>query len=79
MTMQSIIVYRNPIEAAFWESNMLIPLLGGMAAGVGLFLLMMWVAGKIYQRRYGPPDWVIWFSAAVSIILSGWTVHCLII
>ena len=33
MTTQSIIVYRNPAEAALWESGMVFPLICGMVIG----------------------------------------------
>jgi len=32
---QSVIVYHNPIEAAFWESGLLFPLVVGIVVGIG--------------------------------------------
>jgi hypothetical protein len=39
--MQSIIVYRNPLEAAFWESNALVPIMAGVLVFFVLFLSLM--------------------------------------
>lgn len=39
---QSIIVYRNPAEAAFWESGMAFPMMVGLGVG--------FVAVKLYER-----------------------------
>lgn len=39
---QSIIVYRNPAEAAFWESGMAFPMMVGLGVG--------FVAAKLYER-----------------------------
>ena len=46
--MQSIIVYRNPIEAAFWEGNIAWPIIVGMFVG-GIFAITV---TALYQRLY---------------------------
>ena len=43
---QSIIVYRSPAEAAFWESGMAFPLIVGMVVGV----LLAVAAVKLYEK-----------------------------
>lgn len=43
---QSIIVYRNPLEAAFWESGMVFPLIVGMVVAV----VMTMVACEVWER-----------------------------
>ena len=61
---QSIIVYRNPMEQAFWESGLLLPLVAGSLAGFISFLLIyasiewilkQFVAGRniLYNNRKG--------------------------
>jgi hypothetical protein len=47
--MQSIIVYRNPLEAAFWESGMVFPLIMAMVAAV----ISVVVLQRIFQRVLG--------------------------
>lgn len=44
---QSIIVYRNPVEAQFWESGMAFPLM----AGLGVFFLLFLFLCKIFERK----------------------------
>lgn len=70
MTTQSIIVYRNPVEAAFWESGIIVPLGGALGTGFIVFLLLMWVAQKVSRRWQGPPDWMT-ISAAILSIAAG--------
>lgn len=67
MTTQSIIVYRNPAEAAFWESGMLIPLVGGLGVGFILFLVLMKIATKVSRDWRGPSNFVTGAAAVVSI------------
>lgn len=43
---QSIIVYRNPAEAAFWEGGMAFPMMVGLVVG---FIAAI-VAVKLYER-----------------------------
>jgi hypothetical protein len=75
---QSIIVYRNPMEQAFWEGTMnfgnLIPMLAGML----VFLALVVGLSHIIQKKFGwrPPQWtqyVMWgVSIAGSIATMKW-------
>ena len=53
MTTQSIIVYRNPLEAAMWEGNFpnMIPLAAGAIAALTFFLLWQRYAEKLRIRN----------------------------
>lgn len=44
--MQSIIVYRNPLEAALWESNLVFPIFVSMAAAV----LVAMAAASLFDK-----------------------------
>ena len=57
----SIIVYRNPLEAAGWNNLMsgdiqFIPIVLGAAVCVGLIILLNLLATKIYGFRM--PNWI---------------------
>lgn len=43
----SIIVYRNPAEQAFWEGGYLIPIIGGIGVGLVVFLALNFLAEKL--------------------------------
>lgn len=45
-TTQSIIVYRNPAEAAFWESGLAFPLFGSLLT----FLVLTVVLGSVFEN-----------------------------
>lgn len=70
MVTQRIIVYRNPLEAAFWESDMLVPLVGGMGTGLVLFLIIMMIAGRVTRKVGGPSDVTITGAALTSIFVG---------
>ena len=46
-TTQSIIIYRNPVEAAFWENGMVFPLFVSLC----VFMLVMVGLVKIIERK----------------------------
>jgi len=48
---QSITVYTNPYQRDFYESGMLIPLIGGLAVGFILFLALMKLAERMIGSR----------------------------
>jgi hypothetical protein len=79
MTTQSIIVYRNPAEAMFWEGGYAFPLIGGLAVGLLLFVVLHWAAGKLTKNRFGPSDHVMFVIAVISIVAGGLTFHSLFI
>lgn len=79
MTTQSIIVYRNPVEAAFWESGVIVPLGGFLVVGFVVFLLLMWIAEKVTKRWQGPNNFVTGAAAVVAICAGLLTFHWLAI
>ena len=53
MATQSIIVYRNPVEAAFWESNMLFPMIIAIAAALIVAVSISTIFDKVeFLRKY---------------------------
>ena len=53
----SIIVYRNPVEQAFWESGIIFP----MICAIAVALTVAIVLSKIYERlpwSYRSQSWV---------------------
>lgn len=79
MTTQSIIVYRNPAEVAFWESGMIVPLGGGLGAGFITFLILMWIAQKVSRDWRGPSNFVTGAAAVASICVGALAFHWLFI
>lgn len=72
--MQSIIVYSNPVQAAFWESGLLIPIL---VAGV-VFILVMLGMTKLFDKMgrlsgVGPDTGITtgfsFFAATIAAVL----------
>lgn len=54
---QSIIVYRNPAEQAFWESGLLVPISGGIAAGLIAFAITYRATHAIINRFFKQVSW----------------------
>lgn len=82
MTTQSIIVYRNPAEAAFWESGMVIPLGGAMIVGFLSFLVVIFISNKLSgtsYRRHRRGKIIDWTAALASFALSVFTFNYLMI
>lgn len=76
MTTQSIIVYRNPLEAAFWESGLLFPLMCAMVAAAIAAVSVDWLLRKIpggkalaFRRKYGGviAAWTAILSATATV------------
>ena len=70
---QSIIVYRNPVEAAFWESGLVIPIFAGCAVGFLTFIALYKIAEKFCPRRYGfynVPNYVTAAAGVFSTIIG---------
>jgi hypothetical protein len=64
---QSIIVYRNPLEQAFWEGatgEAMIPVAGGLF----VFLLVAWSIATLINIRWKwrAPEWTQWVMWIVS-------------
>lgn len=53
---QSIIVYRNPLEQAFWEGTLSGQLFPVIAAVIVFFVVMM-VAHNLLDRYHRPRPW----------------------
>ena len=71
MTTQSIIVYRNPAEAAFWESGMAVPLGGALIVFLCSMVLLNIAAGKIIRRwKERTSDRVSVVTFLISAILA---------
>lgn len=60
---QSVIVYRNPIEAAFWESGLLLPLGVGLVVGIGV----SYVCTAAWQRVWPNQSRMQNFSGHVAL------------
>lgn len=68
-TTQSIIVYRNPAEAQFWESGMAFPLMVALFVGFVVAL----AAGHFYEKmvfrsRKTPGNWSMLIIFAPAFI-----------
>lgn len=50
ITPQSIIVYRNPAEAALWESGMVFPIIVGAVIAVASVLIVLGVLQMLSKR-----------------------------
>lgn len=78
MTTQSIIVYRNPMEAYFWENNLLVPMVGvclAFAIGflVSTFVInkILWLTKKSYKKgflNFHRTTIAIWVGIACSCV-----------
>jgi NhaP-type Na+/H+ or K+/H+ antiporter len=54
---QSFIVYRNPLEAAMWESGLVFPLIGGLSIGFIVFVVGMVMLDKYTKKSWKKPRW----------------------
>ena len=75
--MQEIIVYRNPLEAAMWNSFMngdFFPVMVGIAVFFAVFLASHAVACKIWGSRGDRGHWVARGSLAVGAVAGMSTV-----
>lgn len=62
------IVYQNRLQHDFYESGLMFPLIGGLAAFFLAFLAIVWVAQKAARKFRKPDHWVTGaagFGAAV--------------
>lgn len=76
---QTHIVYRNRVEHDFYESGMMIPLIGGLSIGFLVFVFLAWAAQKASRSWRGPSQLAIVASAVVAIICGGYTFNHLMI
>lgn len=69
---QSIIVYRNPMEAMFWESGMMFPIMVGVVIGLfsGMIAdkLIRTVAPKLYRNHGGTAVFVVASVMTIAVI-----------
>lgn len=78
MPTQSIIVYRNPVEAAFWESGMAFPLMSGLFVGFIVFVIGATILDKVTKKSWKKPVWweaSTWALAIASIALAVYVFH----
>jgi len=75
---QSITVYTNPYQRDFYESGMLIPLMGGLGTGFIVFILLMWLAERILGNRR-VNDLVMVGAGAAALCAGALTFHWLFI
>lgn len=75
---ESIIVYRNPAEAAFWESGMAFPLMVAMVNAVIAAVFVDWLLRHIpsqrvwsFRRKYGGA--LAGWSAILAAVATMWT------
>ena len=70
---QSIIVYRNPMEQAFWESGMMIPIVGGIAAGLVAFAAAYKLTGYVINKFFPKVPWYKrnQYATNVALIAGG--------
>ena len=76
---QTHIVYQNRLQYDFYESGMMIPLIGGLGVGFLLFLALMWLAGKASKSWSGPSNFVTGAAAVVSLCAGALTFHFLML
>lgn len=77
MNTQSIIVYRNPAEAAFWQSGMFVPLFGGLGVGMLVFILLTHMFDRAINRSNNNTPMIV--CAILSVIAGAFTFHWLLI
>jgi hypothetical protein len=71
--MNQVIVYRNPIEAAFWNSTAagdLFPILAGIAVFFTVFILMTVVLPRVPYRYKGNYSQRSNFEAKIAIFVG---------
>ena len=69
---QSIIVYRNPVEQAFWESGLILPIMASGAFYILLVVILFQIADKIriltHRSVRSMPDWVTYLILGGSVV-----------
>jgi hypothetical protein len=64
----SIIVYRNPMEKAMWESgNMHLGIIFAITMGITFFLVYKGLE-KITGEKWNQPNWFLWVSGTLGVI-----------
>ncbi len=82
-THQTIIVYRNPAEAAMWDmimnstvTWMVISIIGGVAAGLVVYIAMslylQTFVGRWYQVNKHRIEHAMWFITAAVMLFVIW-------
>lgn len=72
---QTHIVYQNRVQYDFYESSMMIPLIGGLGVGFLMFLALMWLASKASSSWSGPSNIVTGAAAVVSLLPGAMAFH----
>lgn len=70
--MDSIIVYRNPMEKAFWEGGYPFPMMLFIVVMAVSFFLTYKLLEKLFNggRGWNQPDWFLWVSGTIGVILG---------
>lgn len=76
---QTVIVYRNRAEHDFYESGMMIPLIGGLGVGLLTMLFLAWVAGKLSRDWRGPSGLVVGACCVASLVAGVLTFNWLFV
>ena len=76
---QTHIVYRNRAEHDFYESGMMIPLIGGLGVGFLLFLGLMAIIQMPRRGFHGPSNFAVGVAAVISLIAGGAAFHFLML
>lgn len=81
--MQSIIVYRNPAEAMFWEGGYAFPIFVGCAVGFVTFLMLHQLFVKFFpaKRSYFKQvsDVQMWIISILSLLAGFGVFHWMMI
>lgn len=64
---KTVIVYRNRAEHDFYESGMMVPLIGGLGVGLLTMLFLAWLAGKLTRDWRGPSGWMVGICCLASV------------
>lgn len=67
---QSIIIYRNPLEAAFWESGILFPLIVGMVVALVMTIVVCNAWERFLPRRMREYTGYVAIVTAVGSMLA---------
>lgn len=65
---ESIIVYRNPMEKAFWEGGYAHPMTFFAVVMAITFFITFKALGKMTGKHWNQPNWFLWVSGVVGVV-----------